>query len=112
MASTFAPYVDGLLEDSKLQADLRRAAMMSRDALRRTRKKKTDAVTDPLIRRRVQQAYEAARAAAERIGEAPARERRRRRLRAASLLLVGVAIAAAAADATRTTQATKEGSAG
>jgi hypothetical protein len=112
MGSTLAPYVDDLLEDSKLQADLRRAAVMSRDALRRTRKKKTDAVKDPLIRRRAQQAVEAARSAAERVGEAPARRRRRRRLRAASLLLVGVAIATAAADTARNSQATTEGSAG
>jgi hypothetical protein len=112
MGSTLAPYVNELLEDSKLQGDLRRAAVMSRDALRRTKRKKTDAVSDPLVRRRVLQAIEAGRAAAEQIGEAPARRRRRRRLRALSLVLVGAAIAAIAADAARNSQATKEGSAG
>jgi hypothetical protein len=97
-AASVAQRVQELLDDRTVREDLRRAGRSSRDAYKRTTRKKhkTQAVRDPLIRHRVKEAVAAGREVIEIAREGPARRRRRRRRRALALVLVaGAAVAIA-----------------
>jgi hypothetical protein len=97
-AATVAQRVQELLDDRTVREDLRRAGRSSRDAYKRTRRKKNkkDAARDALIRHRVKEAVRASREVVEIAREGPAKRRRRRRRRALALLLVaGGAVAMA-----------------
>jgi hypothetical protein len=95
-AAAVAQRTAELLEDRTLREELDRARRNSRDALRRTKKRKRKAAGDPIIRRRVRETVRAGREIFEIAREGPARRRRRRRGRAFALLAVaGAAIATA-----------------
>jgi hypothetical protein len=100
-AAMLAQRVQELLDDRTVREDLRRAGRSSRDAYRRTRRKKRrrDAARDPLIRHRVKETVRAGREVVEIAREGPARRRRRRRRRRALALLL--AAGGTAAIATR-----------
>ena len=89
-AATVAQRVQELLDDRTVREDLRRAGRSSRDAYKRTKRKKRtrDAARDPLIRHRLKEAVRAGREVVEIAREGPAKRRRRRRRRALALLLV------------------------
>ena len=103
-AAAVAPYIEQLLDDDALRANLRRAASASRDVYSRARgkDKAADAVQDKRVRRRAHEAALATRAAVRRISGAEQRERRRKRARRLALAAVsGGAIAIAAIPAAR-----------
>ena len=95
-AATVAQRTAELLEDRTVREELDRARRNSRDALRRTKKRKRKAPNDPIIRQRVRETVRAGRKVFEIAREGPARRRRRKRRRALALLAVaGGAIATA-----------------
>jgi hypothetical protein len=95
-AAAVAQRTAELLEDRTVREELDRARRNSRDALRRTKKRKRKAVSDPIIRRRVSETVRAGREVLEIAREGPAKRRRRRRGRAFALFAVaGAAIATA-----------------
>jgi hypothetical protein len=89
-ASLVAERIQELLDDRTVREDLRRAGRSSRDAVRRAnrKKRKRDAVRDPLVRHRLNETVQAAREVIEIAREGPARRRRRRRARALALLAI------------------------
>jgi hypothetical protein len=95
------PYVDQLLENQDVQANLQRAAARARQAYGGVKGKKTKkkALSDNRVRRQLQQSVAAARDAAVAVKrgreEKESKERRRRRRR--GRLLLGVAVVAAGA---------------
>ena len=97
-ASLVAERIQELLDDRTVREDLRRARRSSRDAYRRTKRKKRkrDAARDPLIRHRLSETVQAAREVVEIAREGPARRRRRRRARVLALLAIagGAAVTA------------------
>jgi hypothetical protein len=88
-AATLAGRVQELLDDRTVREDLRRAGRSSRDAYKRTKRKKRkkDAARDALIRQRVKEAVLAGREVVKIAREGPAKRRRRKRLRAFALVL-------------------------
>jgi hypothetical protein len=95
-AAAVAQRTAELLEDRTVREELDRARRNSRDALRRTKKRKRNAPNDPIIRQRVRETVRAGREVFDIAREGPARRRRRRRRRALALLAVaGGAIATA-----------------
>jgi hypothetical protein len=95
-AAAVAQRTAELLEDRTVREELDRARRNSRDALRRTKKRKRKAPNDPIIRQRVADTVRAGREVFDIAREGPARRRRRKRRRALALLAVtGAAIATA-----------------
>jgi hypothetical protein len=91
------PYLEQLLDNDDVQANVRRAVARAEQAVLRARSRKDarEAVKDPGVRRRVEQSVVAARDAVVAIRRGPeverAKERRRRRRRRRNGLL-GVAV--------------------
>jgi hypothetical protein len=95
-AAALAQRVGELLDDRTVREELDRARRNSRDAYRRTRRKRRKAPNDPIIRQRVRETVRAGREVVAIAREGPVRRRRRRRRRAlAALALAGGAIATA-----------------
>src|SRR3954451_23009216 len=95
-AATIAQRASELLEDRTVREELDRARRNSRDAVRRTKRKKRDAPKDPIIRQRVRETARAGRKIFDIAREGPVqRRRRRRRRRALALLVAGGAIGTA-----------------
>src|SRR4051794_6191617 len=86
-AATLAQRVGEVLEDRTVREELDRARRNSRDAYRRTRRKKRKAPNDPIIRQRVRETVRAGRRVFEIAREGPTRRRKRRR----ALALLAVA---------------------
>jgi pyruvate/2-oxoglutarate dehydrogenase complex dihydrolipoamide dehydrogenase (E3) component len=96
------PYLEQLLDDDDVQANVRRAVARAEQAVSRARNRKNakEAVKDPGVRHRVQQSVVAARDAIVAIGRGPeiqrAKERRRLRRRRRNRLLGVAALAGGA----------------
>jgi hypothetical protein len=96
------PYLEQLLDDDDVQANVRRAVARAEQAVGRARNRKNakEAVKDPGVRQRVQQSAVAARDAIVAIRRGPeiqrAKERRRQRRRRRNRLLGVAAVAGGA----------------
>jgi hypothetical protein len=96
------PYLEQLLDDDDVQANVRRAVARAEQAVSRARNRKNakEAVKDPGVRQRVQQSAVAARDAIVAISRGPeiqrAKERRRQRRRRRNRLLGVAALAGGA----------------
>jgi hypothetical protein len=87
-----APYAQQLLYDQEVQAAIHRAAGATRDAYARSRgKSASEAARDKKLRRRLQQAVEAAWEVWSALGEPP-RRKPRRRLRLIALVVGGAGV--------------------
>ncbi len=96
-AAALGPYAQRLIENQEVQANLERALAASRDAYGRARdkKRKTEAVQDRQIQRRLLEAVQAAREVVQTVGAEREKQQRNRRAR----VLAGAGLVAAGAAA-------------
>ncbi len=95
------PYVERLVYDEDVQANIRRTLGATRSAFRRSRakKSKSNALRDRVVQQRIREATRALRAAATAVAEAPRHRRRQRQRRLAALILAGTLLAIAVSPA-------------
>ena len=99
-AARLGPYVEQLLDDDKVQENIRRAADAARQAYGRARGKKeaSKALKDRQVQRRVQETMNAAGEVVGRVARGPQRRKRARRRRALAGLAIGAGGLAVALD--------------